>query len=67
MNVYFDKEEAAFVLSQEKGWLRKLVRKAMEFKEFESRHQEPVHTETSVKDPTVWNPQRDTFGPRLKS
>jgi hypothetical protein len=78
VNVYFDKEEAAFVLSQEKGFVRRLVREAMtvpkgaeeasEVDEERAREHFPPERDDNGKriDPTVWNPQKDTFGPRLK-
>ena len=66
MNVYFDKEEAAFILDQPKGWLRKLVREKMEYKNFESRHLEQTEDRFHENKVGSWTPPKDTFGPRLK-
>lgn len=87
MNIYFDKEEEAFIRAQEKGWVRELVHQAILRHEFnpaaptirtlvdevadarrrmeEEKAREHFPPEVQ-KDPTIWNPQKDVFGPRLK-
>jgi hypothetical protein len=81
VNVYFDKEEAAFVLSQEKGFVRRLVREAMgvpkgaeeaqEVDEERAREHFPpklAFPSGASKTPAYVpdEPVKDTFGPRLK-
>jgi hypothetical protein len=61
MNVYFDKEEAAFVLSQEKGFVRRLVREAMTAPQ--AAQEAPQVDEERAREHF---PPRDVFGPRLK-
>ena len=63
MNVYFDKEEAAFILDQPKGWLRRLVRQQMgEGPTPVAFPSQPSKTPAYVPE----EPPKDVFGPRLK-